>query len=408
MISVHNLVDVRDGTDYQRDNFDTFLKKIKFSFDLPAIHIAGTNGKGSTANYIASIYRAAGYKVGLFTSPELYELNEMIKVNGSDISNEEMEEIIIDKRKEINKYELSTFEIVTYVALTHFINRKCDICIIECGMGGEVDATNVFTPILSIITSVSLEHTSFLGKSISEIALNKAGIIKDDVPVLIGNLPEDAVDVISEESKGHNSKIYSLGDSHQPTRTNEGYQFSYGTHYDLYIQSSALYSVNDACLALDAIDILKRKFPVSEENIHDGLESVKMECRMDILENDPLTIIDGAHNPEAFEKLSNSLQKRGFNKNIRVLLASFKDKNIIQMLSIIGSISESITLTTFDHPRARKEEDYFLFVSDYEFNENPIEAYQKLKEQYPEDIILITGSLAFAAYMKKRLKDAIK
>ena len=169
MISLVNLVDVRDGTDYQRDNFDSFLKKNKFSFNLPAIHIAGTNGKGSTANYIASIYQSAGYKVGLFTSPELYELNEMIKVNGVDITDKEMEVVILDKKKEINKAELSTFEIITFVALTHFINQKCDICVIECGMGGEVDATNVFTPILSIITSVSLEHTSFLGKSISTL-----------------------------------------------------------------------------------------------------------------------------------------------------------------------------------------------------------------------------------------------
>ena len=405
MINLLDVIDARDGTDYQRDNFDSFLKKIKFSFNLPAIHIAGTNGKGSTANYIASIYQSAGYKVGLFTSPELYEINEMIRVNGVEISDQEIKDIISDKKKEIYKFELSTFEILTFVALQHFINSNCDICVIECGMGGEVDATNVFTPILSIITSVSLEHTSFLGKSISEIALNKAGIIKDDVPVLIGDLPEDAVSVISEESKYHNSKIYGVSEAHQPTQTNEGYEFSYGTHSNLRIKSNALYSVNDACLALDVIDILKQQFPVSEDNIHSGLDSVSMECRMDILESDPLTIIDGAHNPEAFEKLSNSLQKGNFSKNIRVLLASFKDKNVIQMLSIIGSISESITLTTFDHPRARKEEDYFLFVSDYEFVEDPIEAYHKLKELYPEDIILITGSLAFAAYMKKRLTN---
>ena len=355
MISLTSLVDVRDGTDYQRDDFDSFLKKIKFSFRLPAIHIAGTNGKGSTANYIASIYQSAGYKVGLFTSPELYEINEMIKVNGVDITDKELEAIILDKKKEINKAGLSTFEIVTFAALSHFINQNCDICVIECGMGGEVDATNVFIPILSIITSVSLEHTSFLGKSISEIALNKAGIIKDDVPVLIGDLPEDAISVISEEAKDHNSKIYSVSEAHQPTNNDEGYIFSYGTHYDLQIKSNALYSVNDACLALDAIDILRNEFPVNEENIHNGLASVSMACRMDVLESDPLTIIDGAHNPEAFDKLAKSLQKGRFNKNIRVLLASFKDKNIIQMLSIIGSISESITLTTFDHLRARKE-----------------------------------------------------
>lgn len=405
MIDIKGIITTRDGADYQRDDFDSFLKKIKFSFSIPSIHIAGTNGKGSTANYIASIYKEAGYKVGLYTSPELYEVNEMIKVNGIDITDEELKAIILEKKKEIEKYELSSFEILTYAAFTYFQKEKCDICVIECGMGGEVDATNIFTPVLSIITSVSMEHTAFLGKSISEIALQKAGIIKDNIPVLIGNLPEDAVSVVSSEAKDRKSKIYSLSDPHQPTPVNEGYKFSYTTHRDLLIQSHALYSVNDACLALDAVDILSSSFPVSEEQIAKGLAAVKMECRLDILDSDPLTIIDGAHNPEAFEKLAKTLQNGNFSQNIHVLLASFKDKNIIQMLSIIGAVSSSITLTTFDHVRARKEEDYFLFLSDYEFNENPVDAYKKLKEVYPEDIILITGSLAFAAYMKKRLTN---
>ena len=200
MINLNDVIETRDGTDYQRDNFDSFLKKTKFSFTLPAIHIAGTNGKGSTANYIASIYQKAGYKVGLYTSPELYEVNEMIKVNGVELTDNEIKDIIDSVKKEIKKIELSTFEILTYVAFTHFINQKCDICVIECGMGGETDATNIFVPKLSIITSVSLEHTNFLGKSISEIALQKAGIIKDETPVLIGELPEDAVSVISDQS----------------------------------------------------------------------------------------------------------------------------------------------------------------------------------------------------------------
>lgn len=406
MIDIKDVISIRDGSDYQRDDFDDFLKKVKFSFNIPAIHIAGTNGKGSTANYIATIYQSAGYKVGLFTSPELFEINEMIKINGVNISDEDLKAGILERKKEIEKYELSTFEIMTYVAFMYFSKMQCDICVIECGMGGEIDATNIFTPVLSIITSISLEHTSFLGKSISEIALQKAGIIKEEVPVLIGNLPEDAISVISEESKHKKSKIYSVGESHQPTFSKEGYTFSYSTHYDLLIKSLALYSVDDACLALDAVDILKEEFPVDENAIKEGLRNVIMPCRMDLISDNPLTIIDGAHNPEAFEKLVKSLQKSRLNGELHVLLASFKDKNIIQMLSVIGAISSTITLTTFDHPRARKEEDYFLFLSDYPFVENPIEAYEQLKEAHPDDMILITGSLAFAAYMKKRLKNA--
>ena len=403
MIDLNEIIQTRDGGDYQRDNFDDFLRKIRFSFNIPSIHIAGTNGKGSTANYIASVLKEAGYKVGLYTSPALDEINEMIRVNGKNISDERIKTITLDKKKEIGKYDLSSFEVLTYVAFSYFLEQKCDVCVIECGMGGEVDATNVFTPILSIITSVSLEHTAFLGKSLSEIALQKAGIIKEEIPVLVGELPEDALGVISEVAKEHHSKIFSVGLPHQPTLTEEGYKFSYSTHYDLFLNSKSLYSVSDACLALDAIDIIHEQFPVSEDNIRDGLKNVHMDCRMEFLPNDNLTIVDGAHNPEAMEKLAKSLQKGNFSTNIRVLFACFKDKNLVQMLSYIGAVADTIVLTTFDHVRARKEEDYFLFLSDYEFNEDPVLAYQKLKETYPEDLIVITGSLAFAAYMKRRL-----
>ena len=405
MTDINQIIELRDGSDYQRDNYDDFLKKIKFSFNVPSIHIAGTNGKGSTATYIASIYQQQGYKVGLYTSPALFEVNEMIKVNGQSITDQQLENIILDKKKEISKYGLSSFEVLTYAALTFFQNMNCDICVIECGMGGEVDATNVFTPVLSIITSVSLEHTNFLGKSISEIALQKAGIIKDDVPVLLGNIPDDAIDVIANVSREHNSKIHSVSESHQPTLTNEGYEFSYLTYSDIKIQSQAYYSVNDACIAIDAIEILKDKFPVSETNVKAGLNAVKVECRFDILAKDPLTIIDGGHNPEAFENLAKTLQKANYLRPIHVLLACFRDKNLIQMLSYIGAAVDSITLTTFDHPRAREESDYFLYLNDYKFYQDPIEAYHALKEEFPEDIILITGSLAFAAYMKKRLTN---
>lgn len=403
MIDLSNVIETRSGSDYQRDNFDDFLRKIKFSFNLPAIHIAGTNGKGSTAAYIASIYQKAGYKVGLFSSPSLYEINESIKINDVQISDDDLKDIVLERKKEISKYELSSFEVLTFVAFEYFKNNNCDICVIECGMGGETDATNIFVPVLSIITSVSLEHTTFLGKSISEIALQKAGIIKEEIPVLLGNIPEEAVDVIANVSKENNSKIYSVSESHQPTLTNEGYTFSYLTFTDITIKSHAYYSVADACIAIDAIEILRNQFSVSDEDIKAGLANVVMPCRYETLKGDSLTIIDGGHNPEAFENLAKSLQKANYSQQIHVLLACFKDKNLIQMLSVIGAVADSITLTTFDHPRAREESDYFLYVNDYKFYQDPVEAYRALKEEFPEDIILITGSLAFAAYMKKRL-----
>ena len=187
MKSINHLFQARSGEDYQRYNFDSFLKKIKFSYDVPSIHVAGSNGKGSVCYYLSSIYQKAGYKVGRFISPHLVEINESISVNNVNITDEELTAIINNEIKLINKFELSSFEVLTYVAFTYFQKQKCDIAIIECGMGGEVDATNIFEPILSIITSISLEHTAFLGKSISEIAEQKGGIIKDEIPLLIVN-----------------------------------------------------------------------------------------------------------------------------------------------------------------------------------------------------------------------------
>ena len=173
---MHNLndyVSLRNGEDYQRDNFDQFLKKSSFSFNIPSIHISGSNGKGSTANFIANILMKAGYKVGLFTSPSLIEINESISINHKLISDGEIKNIIKDHEKLIKKYEISSFELLTYIAFMHFLNNECDFCVIECGMGGMVDATNIFTPCVSVITSISLEHTAFLGRTISEIARSR-------------------------------------------------------------------------------------------------------------------------------------------------------------------------------------------------------------------------------------------
>ena len=399
---------LRNRLDYQRDNFDAFLKKVGFSYNIPSIHVTGTNGKGSTCNYINNIYIASGRKVGLFVSPMYYSLCDMIRVNNEYIPESVVEDIYHQYEKFINKFDLSAFEITTFIALKYFEMQKVDVAIIECGMGGAIDATNIFTPILSIITSVSVEHTNALGVSLSEIALHKSGIIKDKIPVLVGNIKGDALDVIVNKAKSCKTDVHSIRTSNNELLTDSGYEFGYPPYQGLKIKSLAHSSLTDACLAVEATNILQSILPVDDVVVKKGLYTDPLIGRFEIHQGQPTIIIDGAHNPEAFEKLAKSLQKGSFNKNIRILLASFKDKNIIQMLSIIGSISESITLTTFDHPRARKEEDYFLFLSDYEFNENAIEAYQKLKEQYPEDIILITGSLAFAAYMKKRLTNDVK
>lgn len=399
----HYFDEFRTG-DYQRENFDSFLEKIHFSYNVPSIHIAGSNGKGSTAHYLASSYKENGYKVGLFHSPFLLTPNEMILINNEPISDEDFLRIINSRKKEIDKFDLSAFEIQVFVALTYFMEQKCDIAIIECGMGGEVDATNVFTPILSIITSISLEHTDYLGHTISEIALQKAGIIKEKVPVLVSTLDEDALNVIVGVAKDNQSKMNYLGHYVNAQYHDDGYTFEYSRYGEIKIQSCMHYSIDDCVMALEALTILDNLFPVDPLKVVKGINEVFMPCRGEVFNKEPLIILDGAHNPEGMKHFCDSTL---FNvikdKPIHAIFCCFRDKNLGSMLSYLGEITEDLTLTTFNHPRARTIDEYFLFLGDYPFEENAKELIQKKINEFPNDAIVITGSLAFAAYVRDLL-----
>ena len=390
--------------DYQRDDFDDFLKKVNFKYTVPSIHIAGSNGKGSTANYLANIYRNHGLKVGLFISPYLYEVNEMISMSGENISDEDIVSIIKEYEKLFNKYSLSAFEIQTFIALSYFERNNCDLAIIECGMGGEIDATNIFNPIAAVITSISLEHTSYLGRSLCEIAYQKAGIIKDNIPVITGILDEEALNTIVEVAKDKDCKLFVSVDPANVVYENNGYNFAYLTYKNLRINSAAFYSLKDACIAIETVRALLESYPISEEEIIEGLSETYMPARMEILSSNPLLVVDGSHNPEGVQNMVTSLQNLAGDKEIHVIFACFKDKNIERMLAYLGEYSKDIVLTTFPNKRSRTMDDYFLFLDDYTFDEDPLEALHKMRETYPEDAILITGSLAFAAHMKKLIK----
>lgn len=403
-----NIVDVlpylKSRTDYQRDNFEKFLKKVSFSYNVPSVHIAGSNGKGSVATYIARIYKEAGYKVGLYTSPYFYSPNEMIEINEEYISDEDINIYINKYKKEIEKYNISEFELETFIALSYFQDKKVDIAIIECGMGGLVDATNIFTPILSIITSVSLEHTAFLGSSIYEVATQKAGIIKSEVPCLIGELVEEAENSISTYARDMDSKLIKVGPTFDIKIVDDGITFSYQHLKDIYLNSVARYSCYDASIAIEAIYILKDKYNVDDESILKGLSKASLINRMEVVSINPTIIIDGGHNPEAISSLEKAISNKYINKDIHIVFACFRDKNISSMLPTLSLLTNDITLTTFDHPRARSEEDYFLFGEDYKFDPNYMDVINNLISTYPDDVILITGSLAFASLVRKKLR----
>lgn len=403
-MSVLEEINRYNRNDYQRDNFDAFLRKIDFKYDIPSIHVSGTNGKGSTCNYINNIYIASGKKVGLFISPCYKSMLDMIRVNNEFISISYVENTFKEYKKYFDKYDLSSFEIITFMAFKYFIDQKVDMAIIECGMGGEIDATNIFKPILSIITNITSEHTNFLGVSISEIALHKAGIIKNEVPLLIGEIEGDALDVLVSKTKETKSKIYKVDHYHNLNLTSEGYTFEYRPYNEVKIPSKSLSSVSDACLALEAVNILQETYPVDINAVKEGLYKPTLDSRFNIIEGKPTFVIDGAHNPDAIIKLRKDMELVFPDKVVHIVFASFKDKNITVMLPEISLLGE-LSLTTFAHNRAREESDYFLYLEDYKFHSDHKELIKSLKETYPEDVILITGSLAFANLVKKEITN---
>jgi dihydrofolate synthase/folylpolyglutamate synthase len=316
--------------------------------DLEFIHLAGTNGKGSTAAFIESIYRNAGYKTALFTSPHFFHFNERIKVNGKAASTYELQEIVeevksaAEKLKDEKKYgKASFFEVITALALLYFKRHQAEIVILETGLGGRLDATNVIKkPLLAIITNIDLEHTRILGNTVEEISAEKAGIIKDKSKVLTAVEDSKALKVIEDKAAAADSELIILDEEYD-----EILSFSSLDNHQLEIKKngeSKIYEISllgihqarNAALAIKTAELLHNIFPVSEENIKRGLESVFWPGRMQKIKDKPLIIIDAAHNPSAFKKLADSIRKaeREF-ASIHFIFSVLNDKDVEKMLN---------------------------------------------------------------------------
>ena len=386
---------------YERDNYDRFLDKQRFDFPIKSIHITGSNGKGSTANFLYNAYLANGYKVGLYTSPYLEDVTEMISVNGKNISQDEYLSLFNEFQDKFEKFELSSFEMQTFIAFTYFVRQGIDLAIIEVGMGGFIDATNVIDPLLAIITNISLEHTAYLGRSVSEIAYNKAGIIKEEVPVLVGKVDDSAMFAIREYAKDLDSKIYVVDDYHNDHIEGDKIVFDYYPFKNVKITTKAFYQCKNASIALEAINILKDQLPFDEVKIKEGFEKRLLPCRLEYVKDN--LILDGGHNPDGINNLCETLGKIE-TRPIHVVFASFRDKNIENMLIPLSNMAVDVTLTTFNHPRARGEEEYFLYLGDYEFNPDYLGLIKDKLAKFPDDVVLVTGSLAFVGRVKQELK----
>jgi dihydrofolate synthase/folylpolyglutamate synthase len=314
--------------------------------DLQFIHIAGTNGKGSVSTMLASVLKEAGYKVGLYTSPHLKAVNERIQVDGTLISDDRLEKLLLRIKEGVNFWdELPTyFEVLTASAFIYFAEEKIDIAVIETGLGGRLDATNIIMPIASVITRISLEHTEWLGDTIEEIAKEKAGIIKKDIPAIFSDFS-----VIMEEAKKMGSPVF------DDFTVNGGYKdFSFkmgdASYDNLSLQLIGDHQVQNAGLAIATPCVLKDKIHWKEKDLRNGLSSAFIPARAQIISQDPLILLDSAHNPDGASTLASLLKKYFSNFRKIHIVGMCADKDIAGFFSNLKA--ERLILTKLKIERA--------------------------------------------------------
>jgi dihydrofolate synthase/folylpolyglutamate synthase len=343
---------------------------------LKIIHIAGSNGKGSTLTFLKYIYQEAGYRVGAYTSPHLLDFNERMEVNGTPISIRELRELCIliePVVEEIEKGPLgrpSFFEVVTALAFLYFKRQGVDLLLLEVGLGGRLDATNVIeSPLASVITSISLEHTSILGDTPEKIAGEKAGIIKNKRPVITAVRNPEALQKIKEIARERDAALISIDEAYEMKLTEsslEGQTFflTYKengvkvSHLDranfadrermsgeYFISLPGTHQIRNAILAMSTVEILQDKFPVSLEDIKRGLKTAYIPGRLEIYRKSPLIILDGAHNPEGMGIVTDFLIKHlSRNEELWVVLAVLKDKDIKSILQELKALQSFFKL----------------------------------------------------------------
>lgn len=393
----------KESSKYERSQYDAFLSFINFSYHIPSIHITGTNGKGSVAHYLKNIYVASGRKVGLFSSPFLKDINEMIIVNDQMIGDDEFLDLFMMYLPLFEQFKLTAFEIETFIAFRYFEAQHVDLSVIEVGMGGLIDATNIFTPILSIITNVTLEHTHYLGRTVEAIALAKSGIIKEKVPVLLGQITGSPLKVIQKVAQDKLSPLFLTKGVKNIRMSQTDISFDYDKFKKVRLATFSLYEVLDASIAIAATQTLKSAFPLKLDQIYKGLLLTKMPARMEVMQSRPLVIVDGAHNPAAIRALVDSL-KMYQDRPISIVFAAFRDKDVMSEFPMLEELSKDITLTTFNHHRARKKDEYPTTRYPYDYDYERL-ILQKIKQAPENGLVLITGSLAFAGVARQLWKE---
>ena len=332
--------------------------------ELKFIHVAGTNGKGSFCSMIDSVLRAAGYKTGLFTSPYIKVFNERMQFCGENISDEDLAEITEYVKPYADSMEdkPTEFELITAIGFEYFKRKKCDVVILEAGMGGRLDSTNIIkSSLLSVITGISLDHTAFLGYTVEKIAAEKAGIIKENGSVLFGGNSKSVEEVIKAKAAEMGADYHFADKSSLDIVSSDltGSTFNYLGYKEVKLPLLGLYQPSNAANVLCALEILKAKgITVSEKAVREGLLAARWPARFEIISRDPLIIFDGAHNPEGIETAVTSIKRYFGDQKVCILTGVMKDKDYNYIAGKFAEISDRAFTITPDNPRALPAEEY--------------------------------------------------
>ncbi|SHH52909.1 dihydrofolate synthase / folylpolyglutamate synthase [Sporobacter termitidis DSM 10068] len=385
---------------------------------LKFVHVAGTNGKGSTAAMIASVLQKAGYRTGLYTSPYILRFNERMQVNGEHIPDSDLEKLTDEIRPFADAMQdpPTEFELITALAMKYFLYQKCDIVVLEVGMGGELDSTNVIdTPEVAVITAIGLDHMAELGSTLAAIASAKAGIIKAGGDVVIYGGEKDVEDVFEKKCAASHARLYRTD---YGRLTIHGFDldavnFDFLPYKSIRLPLVGTYQPNNAALAVTALEVLRNKgYRITDGNIIDGLNHVYWPGRFEVLRRSPVFILDGAHNPHGIAATSESLKRHFGGRKLVFLIGVMADKDVGSMVTFITPLAKAFVTVTPHNPRAMQAEKLAELLTAYGL---PVKACSTIEDGVAEAIsaagedgvVVALGSLYFSGDIREAV-NALK
>ena len=382
---------------------------------FPSLHIAGTNGKGSTAALLHNILQQAGYRTALYTSPHLESFTERIRIGHEEIAQAEVVSFadeIWQRTAEAN-VPLTFFEFITVMAFIYFARNRVNVAVIEVGLGGRLDATNVVTPLVSVITTIAKDHEAYLGPDELSIAREKGGIIKPRIPVICGKVSEPVTEVLQEIARLRESPAYFLGTSFSFLLKNERLFDYIGIKQNLSGLALALrgrHQLANASLALAALELVNEHFPVPQAALRYGLETVRWPGRLEVISERPLVILDGAHNPEGVRALADALIELRQGRKIKLLFATMADKEWQLMLEMLAKLADEMIFTRVSMERSADPEllakNIPVPIPSRVIQDSQTALAALLDRAQPDDILVVAGSLYLLGEVRPRLSKS--